>query len=264
MLLTAVLITKYPIAPFPRFEELVSEIADRPYLSAAAVAGAALCARLALSPFLETPQPIVADEISLMLQAKTYLGGHLANHVKLLPDFESVYVILSPTYASMYPVLRSLPVFLGLCLRIGAWGGILLSMVALIVAIYWMVREWVNSKYAIVAALIVIIRFGLFSFWVNSYWGGAFTALGGVLLAGGYKAVRSRPSLLNGAAVGLGVVILMTTRPYEGMFYAIPLWSRSGSSIYWIDGSRAQVADPGRPDGGRVGRGRIWSDVRPR
>jgi uncharacterized membrane protein (UPF0136 family) len=142
--------------------------------------------------------------------------------VKLLPDFESVYVILSPTYASMYPVLRSLPVFLGLCLRIGAWGGILLSMVALTVAVYWMIREWINSKYAVIAAFIVIIRFGLFSFWVNSYWGGAFTALGGVLLAGGYKAVRSRPSLLNGAAVGLGVVILMTTRPYEGMFYAIP------------------------------------------
>ena len=157
-----------------------------------------------------------------MLQAKTYLGGHLANDVKLLPDFESVYVILSPTYASMYPVLRSFPVFIGLGLGFGAWPGVLLSMVALTVAVYWMVREWINSRYAVIAGFIVIIRYGLFSFWVNSYWGGALTALGGVLLLGGFKAVRSRPNILNGAVVGLGVVFLMTTRPYEGMFYAVP------------------------------------------
>src|SRR5271168_1188089 len=73
MLLTAALITKYPIGLFAKFETLVGRIADRPYLSAALIAGAAACARLALSPFLGTPQPIVQDEFSLMLQAKTYL-----------------------------------------------------------------------------------------------------------------------------------------------------------------------------------------------
>jgi hypothetical protein len=222
MLLSAVLIAKYPIGLFAKFENFAGKIADRPYLSAALIAGAATGARLALSPFLGIPQPIVADEASLMLQAKTYFGGHLANHVNLLPDFESVYVLLSPTYASMYPVLRSLPLFIGFCLGIGAWGGVLLSMVALTIAVYWMVREWINAKYAFIAALIVIIRYGLFSFWVNSYWGGAFTGLGGVLLLGGFKALRSRPNLLNGAMIGLGVFILMTTRPYEGMFYAAP------------------------------------------
>ena len=95
-------------------------------------------------------------------------------------------------------------------------------MVALTVAVYWMVREWMNAKYAFIAAFIVIIRYGLFSLWVNAYWGGAFTALGGVLLLGGFKAVRSRPNLCYGAVVGSGVVILMTTRPYEGAAYAAP------------------------------------------
>src|SRR5271154_5436954 len=207
MLLSAVLIAKYPIGLFARCENIAAKIADRPYLTAALIAGAATGARLALSPFLGTPQPIVADEASLILQAKTYLGGHLTNRVHLLPDFESVYVLLSPTYASMYPVLRSLPLFIGFGLVIGPWGGVLLSMVALTVAVYWMVREWINGKYAFIAALIVIARYGLFSFWANSYWGGAFTALGGVLLLGGFKALRSRPNLLNGAVVGLGVFI---------------------------------------------------------
>jgi hypothetical protein len=222
MLLAAALITKYPIGLFASFENLVRRSADRPYLSAALIGGAAACARLALSPLLGIPQPIVPDEMSLLLQAKTYFGGRLANHVNLLPDFESVYVLLSPTYASMYPVLRSFPLLIGYCLGIGEWGGVLLSVIALIVAVYWMVREWINGGYAIIAALIVIIRYGLFSFWANSYFGAAFTALGGVLLLGGFKALRSHPNLFNGAVVGLGVVILMTTRPYEGMFYAVP------------------------------------------
>jgi hypothetical protein len=221
-LLIAALITKYPIGIFAEFENFVSRIARRPYLSAALIAVAAASARLALSPFLGTPQPNIPDEVSLIFQAKTYLTGHLANYVNLLPNFASLFVILSPTYASMYPVLRSFPMFIGLLLGIGAWGGVLLSMVALTVAVYWMVREWMNAKYAFIAAFIVIIRFGLFSLWVNSYWGGAFTALGGVLLLGGFKAVRSRPNLLSGALVGLGVFILMTTRPYEGAAYAAP------------------------------------------
>ena len=96
-------------------------------------------------------------------------------------------------------------------------------MIALIVAVYWMVREWINSRYAFIAAFIVMIRYGLFGFWANSYWDGAFTALGGVLLVGGFKAIMSRPNLSNGSAVGLGAAILMTTRPYEGMFFAFPL-----------------------------------------
>src|SRR5579863_5183501 len=133
MIVIAVLITKHPVSLFPRFEDFVTQIAGRTYLSAALITIAATCARLALLPFLGTPQPIVADEVSLMLQAKTYLGGHLVNDVKLLPDFESVYVILSPTYASMYPVFRSLPIFIGLGLGLGAWAGVLISMVALTV-----------------------------------------------------------------------------------------------------------------------------------
>ena len=222
MLLAAAIITKNEIGLFVKIEDLIRKIEDRPYLSAALLAGVAACLRLSLSPFIGTPQPIVPDEPSLMLQAQTYFSGRLANHVNLLPDFESVYVLLSPTYSSQYPVLRSFPLVVGYCLGIGAWGGVLLSVVALTVAVYWMVREWINARYAFIAALIVIIRYGLFSFWVNSYFGGAFTALGGVLLLGGFKAVKSRPTLLNGAAVGLGVVVLMTTRPYEGMVYALP------------------------------------------
>lgn len=186
-LATAALNAKYPIGVFAEFEGLVIRISTRPYLSAALIAAAATSARLALSPFLGVPEPVVPDEVSLIFQAETYITGHFANHVNLLPNFLPLYINITPTYASIYPVLRSFPMFIGLFLGIGAWGGVLLSMVALTVAVYWMVREWMNAKYAFIAAFIVIIRYGLFSLWVNAYWGGAFTALGGVLLLGGLQ-----------------------------------------------------------------------------
>jgi len=130
---------------------------------------------------------------------------------------------MSPTYASQYPVLRSFPLLVGYAAGVGAWGGVVLSMAALTCAIHWMVSVWINARYAFVAAMLVVLRFGLFSMWVNSYWGGAFTALGGALLLGGYAILRSRPTVMAGGLLGLGGLILMTTRPYEGLFFAAPL-----------------------------------------
>jgi len=89
-------------------------------------------------------------------------------------------------------------------------------------ATHWMLRAWLPARYALVGALLVVIRFGVFSYWVNSYWGGAFTALGGVMLLGGYRRLTQRPTPLAGACVGLGVVIMMTTRPYEGLLFSAP------------------------------------------
>jgi hypothetical protein len=95
-------------------------------------------------------------------------------------------------------------------------------MIVLCVATYWALRVWIGPRYAFVAALLAIVRFGLFSFWVNSYCGGAFTALGGLLLLGGYKRLVDRPAIAAGAWVGAGAFILMTTRPFEGLLFAAP------------------------------------------
>ena len=207
---------------FTALEQALAKLATRPIRAMAVLALASIGLRLALAPWLGTPDPVVADEFSLIFQAETMQHGHLANPGDVTPDFEAVYVLLRPTYASIYPVLRSFPILLGLLIGIGAWGGVLLSVTALVLAVYWMVRQWVNDQAALLAAAIVIVRFGLFSLWVNSYFGSAFTALGGVLLLGGYRAVTVRPALSGGIAVGAGVAILLTTRPYEALFYAAP------------------------------------------
>ncbi len=235
MVLLAIVLSRHPRNLLARLEALIRWIALKPYLSLTFIVVAAIGGPLAVRPLVGFPDPISGDEYSLMLQAKTYLAGRLANP-SLTPNFATEWVILDPTYASQYPVLRSLPLLIGYAVGVGAWGGVVLSMAALASAVYWMVSVWIDARYAFVAAMLVILRFGLFSMWVNSYFGGAITALGGVLLVGSYAIVRSRPTVVAGGLLGLGVFLLMTTRPYEGLFYAAPLggalaihWLRSGA-----------------------------------
>ncbi len=225
VLVAAILAFRLPDAGawlFAGLERRLDAIASRPAQALMLLAGLAIGARALALPLTGLPAPMVADETSAMLQAETYARGAWANPGTLTPDFEAVFVNLSPTYASMYPVFRAAPLALGLAAGLNAWFGVWATMVALILATWWMLRAWVSPRLALVGGLLVVVRFGLFSYWVNSYWGGAFTALGGVLLLGGYKRLAGRPTLSAGAAVGLGAMILMTSRPFEGLLFAAP------------------------------------------
>ncbi len=207
---------------FSSIERLVRRAAERPIHAMVVIILAALGLRTLVLPISGVPDPMIADETSLYLQAETYLSGVLASYFRPSPDFETVFVNLTPHYESIYPLFRALPLALGGLVGCGFWAGVLGSMVSLCVATYWMLRAWIPSSYALAGALLVVARFGVFSYWVNSYWGGAFTALGGVLLLGGYKRLTRRPTVVAGACVGLGVFILMTTRPYEGSLFSVP------------------------------------------
>ena len=66
-----------------------------------------------------------------------------------------------------------------------------------------------------------MLRYGLFSYWLNSYWGGATAALGGALLLGALPRIRLKPDLGAGLALGTGVSLLAVTRPYEGLVLSI-------------------------------------------
>ena len=221
MIVLAVAISRRPVNVIQRLEVCIGWVALRPNLALSLLAAASIAGPLALRPFLGFPDPTIPDEFSLILQAKTLLAGKLANP-PLPRNFATDWVILSPAYASQYPIFRSLPLLIGYAVGVGAWGGVVLSMAALVCAVYWMVRVWIDARYAFVAAMIVILRFGLFSTWVNSHMGSAFTALGGVLLLGGYAIMRSRPTVAAGGLLGLGCLILITTRPFEGLCYAAP------------------------------------------
>lgn len=181
------------------------------------VAFAAIALRAALLPWLGAPVPLIHDEHSLLLQARTFLEGRLANPTPALWEYlQTFHVNLFPAYASVYFVGRGLPLVPGLLIAGEPWLGVWLVFVLLAMATVWMLRGYLGPRAALVGGLLVVLRLGAGSYWINSYWGGAFTALGAVLVVGSLGRILRRPRWSYGLLLGLGALILMTTRPYEG------------------------------------------------
>ncbi len=200
----------------------------RPACAVLLVGLLAICLRAAVLPWLGAPAPSIHDEQSLLLQAQTYVAGRLANPTHpFWQHFESFHINQVPAYASVYFPGRGLPLALGLWLAHEPWLGVWLSMALMCMAVVWMLQAWVSARLALLGGLIAVLRFGVFSYWVNSYWGGAFTALGALLVLGALprilRAQTWQSRLALGVVTGLGALILMTTRPFEGFLICLPV-----------------------------------------
>lgn len=220
---------------YARLEDRTTRLlGQHPLRQILAVGALALLARAALLPWLGAPAFVVHDENSLLLQAQTYLQGRLANPTHpFWAHFESFHINQVPAYASMYFPGRGAPLAAGLLLGGDPWLGVWLSFVLMSMAAVWMLQAWVSLPMALLGGVLVVARFGLFSYWVNSYWGGAFTALGGMLVIGALPRILKQPRWREGVLLGLGILILMTTRPYEGALLCMPaaalvLWRLAG------------------------------------
>src|ERR1700720_4382117 len=103
-----------------------------------------------------------------------------------------------------------------------AWAGVLAGCFLFLLALYWALRGWMPARWALFGTLLAALRFGIASYWVNAYHGGFIPAAGGALVLGAYARLERRPSLSQGALLGLGLSILAVTRPFEGVAYALP------------------------------------------
>src|SRR5579864_9096079 len=99
-------------------------------------------------------------------------------------------------------------------------------------AVCWMLQAWVSPEWALVGGLLCAIRLGAFSYWANSYFGGAVTALGGALVLGALPRIIRRQRIGDALLLGLGFALLVNSRPYETLFFSVPVLGALAISIW--------------------------------
>ncbi|HKR95218.1 MAG TPA: hypothetical protein VJW55_07655, partial [Candidatus Angelobacter sp.] len=218
---------------FAGMEPSLVKLANRRLLAVVAIGLLAISLRLALLPILPIPVPEVHDEYSHLLLADTLAHGRLANPTHpMWIHFETFHENWRPTYASMYYPGHALFLAFGQVVLGNPFWGVVLSSGLMCAAICWALQGWMPPGWALLGAFLAVIRLGTFSYWANSYWGGTVSALGGALVLGALPRIKNYRRPRDAFFLGLGMAILAITRPYEGIFFCLPIaivliiWSR--------------------------------------
>ena len=209
---------------FQIMERRFRQLARQKKLTVLIVGLLALGGRAALLPILITPQPRVNDEFGHLFLADTLTQGRLANPTPAMwRHFETFHVLMRPTYVSIYPPAQGLALAIGKILARHPFVGVWLSVGVMCAAICWMLQGWVSPELALFGSVFAIIRLATFSYWANSYWGGAVAAIGGALIFGALPRIFALERRRDAVILGIGLAILANSRPYEGLILSLPV-----------------------------------------
>ena len=181
--------------------------------------GLAAGLRLALLPHFPAPTPAGADDFSYLLLSDTLAHFRLANPVHPLHEFfETNFVLQTPSYSSIYPLGPALALAAGQLVFGSPWAGVLVSAAAVCAFIYWMLRAWTTPGWSFAGGLLAVGAFGPLSYWMNTYWGGAVSAIAGCLVFGSLPRLKNAGRARDAFLLGVGLGLQMLSRPYESLF----------------------------------------------
>ena len=214
-------------------------IAKRKGLAMILLAAATIAIRLSLLWVLPIPVPRDHDEFSYLLAGDTFAHGRLTNPTHpLWVFFDTIHVNQHPTYMSKYPPAQGAFLAAGELLG-NPWFGVLLSAGIMCAAILWMLQGWFPPRWALLGGVLVMFRLGIFTVWMNTYWGGAVSAIGGALVVGAMPRIMRYWRMRDAALLVLGAGILANSRPLEGIVLCLPVivvllgWLFSKKSPSW-------------------------------
>ena len=204
-------------------ESLFNKLACRRVLSVALVGLLAGVLRLLFLPLIPIPQPFITSDFSFLLAADTFAAGHLTNPTHpMWMHLESLHIDFQPTYMSMYFPAQGMLLAAGKILAGHAWWGVWASNVLMCAAICWMLQAWLPPGWALLGGFLAILRLGLFSYWIDSYAGGAIAAIGGALVFGALPRILRSFRARDFFWMAIGIVLLANSRPYEGALLCVP------------------------------------------
>jgi hypothetical protein len=202
----------------------INVLAQRRLISIFAVFFLSFGGSWVISAFRGIPVPYIHDEFSYLLAGDTFAHGRITNPVHpMWIYFETFHVLQYPTYMSRYPPGQGVFLAIGQMIFGKPIYGVWLSAGLMCAAISWMLYAWLPPRWALMGGLVAALQFGVFTYWSQSYWGGAVAAMGGAMVFGALPRVIKYQRIRDVLLLGVGTATLFNTRPLEGLLVGIPV-----------------------------------------